>query len=564
MEEVPHCVHHHKRVVEYMCLTCMNLPMCETCKLEHEDETRHASEDCKEVGLGIMHQCIKNAGARLVKELAKGLRNAVKEFEAGLLREINRFQLSCAQTDEKLCKMQKLDNEGRYAELYFYAKMLPAGGAENEAAMGELKKQLLEMLDKASNGLKKVLSKIAVAKKYKPGFAAYKKDEVLCVLEGGSYKYEEEIVSVLHSADMSKCNAIYIDFWYIVGDSVASELASRLQTHPVSALYLSGRKISDAGAEILTQAAFCCKSLSAFCINGDRISDTGAKAVAEAARNSRSLATFYLGGDEISDSGATAVAEVVKGCLLSVFYLHSFRITDAGAKAVADAMKSCLLSIFYLGGSEISDAGATVVADAMKSCSLSAFCLWSNGMSGAGAIAVAKTMKDCPLSAFYLMSDGISDPEALAVAKILSNGECANTLSALFLESTSISDLGARAMADAVRGCPRLSAFYLRGNPISGETVAYILEDMAGISTIRSVNLNLCEVSKEQMDSFLNRLQQSGVARQLKLRFEYHDVVAVNRCLEFIPECIAKLAEFDLPFSITSLFNAEVILGVQR
>ncbi len=534
MEDMAHCRVHPEKPTEFVCLcpACRNLPMCEICKREreHEDGTRHALENCKKVGLAIMHQRIQDANGRQAEELAKGLKRRLKELEDGLLREIDRLQLSCMPTEE-LRNMKKLDIEGRYAELYFYAKTLPAGGAKNEAAMGELNKRLLEIIDKTSDGLKKMLSRFAVAAQYKPVFAAYKKDEVLAINDG-SYKEEEQIVSALKNADMSKFKAVYIEPWIAIGDRVASELASRLQTHPVSAIYLGGSNISDAGAEVLAQAAFRGRSLSAFCIASYQISDTGAKAVAAAARNCRSLTTFYLFGLEISDSGATAVAEAVKGCPLTVL---------------------------YFGSRDISDSGATAVAEAVKDCPLSAFCFGSNGISDVGAIAVAKAMKDCPLSAFCLGSNKISDSGATAVAETLSSGGCASTLFALCLRSGDISDSGAKKVADAVRDCTRLSAFYLYGKSISGETLAYILE---GISTVRSVNLHVGEISKEQMDSCLSRMQQSGVAKQLKLRFQCGTEAAKSVCKKFAGEWNATLSEFKIVPHIGILFMNDVILGV--
>ncbi|MDR3576438.1 MAG: hypothetical protein P4L50_21425 [Anaerolineaceae bacterium] len=536
MEDIAYCRVHPERPAEYVCPTCKNRSLCETCKQRHEARTRHALENCKKVGLAIMHQCIQDASGRQANELAKGLRKGLKKLKTGLLREIDRFQLSCMPTEE-LRDMKKLDIEGRYAELYFYAKGLPKGVAKNKAATGKLKEHLLEILDITSNGLKKVLSEFAVAKRYKPIFAAYNKDEMFA-LKGESYKKEEQIISVLHSADMpAKVKAVYIYPWCDIGDRVASELASRLQTHPVSALYLNGRHISDAGANALAQAAFRGKSLSAFCIWGSRISNIGAKAVAEAARGSRSLTTFELYSWGISDSGAIAVAEAVKDCPLSVFYLSCGMISDAGAIAVAKTMKSCPLTAFCLGGYEISDAAA---------------------------ISVAKTMKDCPLSAFYLGSGGISDAGATAVAETLSSGECASTLSAFYLGSNGISDSGAKNVADAVRGCTSLSEFYLDGAPTSGETMAHILESMAGISTILSVNLCISEIIKVQMDSCLNRLQNSGIAKQFKLLFQCDTEAAKSVCNEFEAEWNAKLAGFRIVPTIDGLFMDDVIIGMPK
>ncbi|MDR3549326.1 MAG: hypothetical protein P4M11_13865 [Candidatus Pacebacteria bacterium] len=150
----------------------------------------------------------------------------------------------------------------------------------------------------------------------------------------------------------------------------------------------------------------------------------------------------------------------------------------------------------------------------------------------------------------------------MAVAETLSSGGCASTLSAFYIWSTNISDLGAEKVADAVRGCPLLSEFCFDGKLISGKTVAYILESMAGVSIIRSVNLCIGEVSEEQMDSFLSRVQKNGVAKQLKLRFQCDTEDAASVCKKFASEWNVKLAEFKIVPYIGIIFVNEVIIGV--
>ncbi len=142
-----------------MCLDCRNLAMCETCKLDHERETGHAPEGCKEVGLALMHQRVQDAGGRQTKELAKELREGQKKLEIELLQEMDRLWSSLAQTEEQR-KMQKLAREKRYAELYFYAKRLPAIGANNATATEVVNKRLLKVLDTTYEGLQKVRNKI--------------------------------------------------------------------------------------------------------------------------------------------------------------------------------------------------------------------------------------------------------------------------------------------------------------------------------------------------------------------------------------------------------------------
>ncbi|MDR3714792.1 MAG: hypothetical protein P4L51_18405 [Puia sp.] len=481
-----------------------------------------------------MNKYIRDAGGMLAKDLADGLIKVVRELEAGLLRDVDRFQESFAQNYPRFRKMQQLYHEERYADLYFYTKRLSAGGANSKAAMGELNNRFLEMIDKASKELKKVMIDIYAAAQHEPVFATYKNGEVLS-LKDEFYREEEKVKSALSTTDMSNSKAVYIDLWGSVGDRVASELASRLQTHPVSALCLVGCDISDAGVEVLAQAASQNNLISAFCIAGRRISDTGAKAVASASRNCPSLTTLYLNGWEISDSGA---------------------------KAVADALKYCPLSVFYLSGGKISDEGAIYVAETMKICPLSAFCLGSSKISDYGAVAVANKVKDCPLSAFYIGGNEISYVGATSVAETLFSGGCTSTLSAFCLGVGRIYDFGANRIADAVRSCPLLSAFYLSSEPISGETLAYVLEGM--ISTIRSVNLRIGKISKEQMGFCLNRLCQSGIATRLKLRFQCAVDLDERVCKEFEAEWNGKFAEFRIVPHIANLFVDEMILGVPK
>ncbi|MDR3576144.1 MAG: hypothetical protein P4L50_19935 [Anaerolineaceae bacterium] len=506
MEKLAYCVVHRTRPVEYVCSICDNFPLCEACKQEHVNDTRHTPENCKEVGLAIMHQRIKDAGGRQAEELAKGLTTLMKELEAGLLRELDKFQSSCVQTEE-IQKMQKLVSDEKYAELYFYAKGLPASGAKSEAAIKELNGRLLKTIDTASSGFKGMLSKIVAAAQYKPVFAAYKKDEVLAI-KGRSYNEEGNVISALKGTDMSRFKAAYIYPRDTIGDRTASELASCIQASHVSALYLNSYYISDAGAEVLARAALLNKSLSAFCIRGDHISDTGAKAMADAARNCRSLATFCLFGNSI---------------------------TDAGAKAVAEAVKDCPISTFCLGGYHINDVGA---------------------------IAVAEAMKNCPLSVFSLMCSWVSDAGATAMAEKISSGRCSSTLSIFCLGGYNISELGIKKIASMIRGCPQLSSFYFDGKPLSEEMMEYILESMADVSAIRSVNIKVSGISKEQMDCFLNRQRQSGAGRQFKLRFKCcldNDKIV---CKKLAAEWSGVLAELRIVGSIYELFEDEVVLGV--
>ncbi len=485
MEKLAHCTVHTSRPTEYVCPRCENIRLCSTCKTEHIRDTGHSPDNCKEFGCAAMRRRIQEAGEKQIHNLARMLRNAVKELEAGFLREIDRLQSSFMRTTEQ-CAMQTLEREGRFAELYFYVKGMPAGdGAKNQSE--KLREEIMKTLNAAaSKGVERLLENIAAAAEtakipeHKPMFIAYKKEEILVIKDKSDSDTKAKVLSALKSADISKRKAIYISPLCRIGDQVALELASILGGNQISAIFLADDDISDAAAETLANAAFRNGSISMFCLCSGRISDSGAKAVAEAARSgSSSLATFFLDGDRMSDNGIKAVTEALKGCPLSAFGVCASKVSDSGVTSLAEMIHSCsrTISAFYLGS-------------------------WSTSAS------VAKKV------------------------------------------------------ADAVRGCDVMSEFYFAGETLSGETLAYVLDAMANLRSIRSVNLRIGnEVSKEQMDSCLMRLQQDGVEKQMKLRFRCEGDSVKSVCEKCAGERNGEFAEFRIVEYISALFVEEVIQG---
>ncbi len=66
------------------------------------------------------------------------------------------------------------------------------------------------------------------------------------------------------------------------------------------------------------------------------------------------------------------------------------------------------------------------------------------------------------------------------------------------------------------------------------------------------------------MDSCLERLRQSGVARQLKVLFQSGTVDTESVCKKFAAEWNATLTEFSIVPFINSFFIDEMILEVQK
>ncbi|MDR3414087.1 MAG: hypothetical protein P4L87_24520 [Formivibrio sp.] len=185
-----------------------NLSMCESCKQEHVEEEKHQPESCKEVGRALMRKRIQEIdGKQQTTELAKILRKTMKELEAGLLREIERLRLD-SELPKEQCEMQKLEREERYAELYFFVKGRTVDATNSEATIQELRKRLLNTMDTASAGLKRVQSMIVaaatrVAPQHKSMFAAYGRDDVFLLKPDSYTATTDNVVSALKSDEFN-------------------------------------------------------------------------------------------------------------------------------------------------------------------------------------------------------------------------------------------------------------------------------------------------------------------------------------------------------------------------
>ncbi|MDR3414088.1 MAG: hypothetical protein P4L87_24525 [Formivibrio sp.] len=274
-------------------------------------------------------------------------------------------------------------------------------------------------------------------------------------------------------------------------------------------------------------------------------------------------AMFIWPSFRIGDQAALALASILQAHPVSAFFLFNNDISDTGAEALAKAaFHNDFITMFCLDSNKITDAGAKAVAEAARNNpSLTTFYISSLAISDSGAKTVANAVRGCPLSAFGLTSDKISDAGAIAMGEMISS--CAETLCAFFLGSSKISAAGAKKVADMIsKSCRMMTEFYLGSEPLSGEALAYIFETMAGISSIRNVNICIGgDVSKELMDSCLTKMQQSEAGKLLKLRISCEGDNAKNVCGKCITEWNGKFAEFQIVDHIGNIFIKEAILG---
>ncbi len=266
---------------------------------------------------------------------------------------------------------------------------------------------------------------------------------------------------------------------------------------------------------------------------------------------------------QIGNKVAQELAPMIQSGELTAVCIEGANINNADAAELARAaFHNKALSTFGMWSRRISYNGVMELAKAARDCRLlTTFYLSGEGISDLEAEAVANAVRDCPLSVFGIWGIGITDTGAATVSEMISG--CRRTMSVIYFGGSSILAAGAKKVVEAVRSCPRISAVYFDGGELAGEVLGYVLEAVAGISSIRSVNLRISNISKANMDSCLTTLQHIRVGSSLKLRFECGDR-AQSVCEKCADEWKGRFEEFRLVKRIRDLFVEEVILGAKR
>lgn len=193
------------------------------------------------------------------------------------------------------------------------------------------------------------------------------------------------------------------------------------------------------------------------------------------------LRVIDLEGSALEDDGVVALARVMRACpALEHFHAPRNAIADDGALALASALLEPAphrsLGVLDLSTNEISDHGATGLARLLRrpprelgtQLPLRNLRLDANRISSAGFVVLGDALRDAPASLTTLSLSGNpgGDAGAIALARGLVLGR--TRLRRLHLAATNMSDVGAAALADALRhpeAAPPLEGIALHGNP---------------------------------------------------------------------------------------------------
>ena len=141
--------------------------------------------------------------------------------------------------------------------------------------------------------------------------------------------------------------------------------------------------------------------------------------------------------------------------------------------------------------------------------------LSNNQISDEGATALAQAMKgNTTLQRLYLDNNQISDEGATALAQAIKGN---TTLHRLDLDNNQISDEGATALAQAMKGNTTLPRLSLRCNKISDEGVTALAQAMDGNTTLQRLDLYNNQISDEGATALAHALKGNTTLQRLGL-----------------------------------------------
>ncbi len=206
-------------------------------------------------------------------------------------------------------------------------------------------------------------------------------------------------------------------------------------------LDLASNSISEVGAIALAKADF--PKLSDLNLNLNQISSSGAIALAGSQRL-KALTRLSLNGNKIDDDGIHALSNSPTLAKLSHLYLNTNTFSREGVRSLANSSYLRNLELLSLSGVQMPPEAmvalaASPILSTVKDLNLSFN--WT-GVRGAEALAASPHLGNIEVFAFGY--NAMEDEGAMALAK-------SKTLSPIevILDSNSIGDLGARALADS-------------------------------------------------------------------------------------------------------------------
>jgi len=248
--------------------------------------------------------------------------------------------------------------------------------------------------------------------------------------------------------------------------------------------------------------------------SGKEYSVTEIKILVALLKTNKSVKVLNLASNHIDAKGAKIVASLfdakssTAATVLEVLNLNDNPLGDEGVKVIGEALaNNTTLTSLHLAETEIKDAGAISLAgSAVKTSNLKFLDLHNNKFESKGSAAIAQALLDnsqTKMAHLNLHQNAIGDDTALLLAKFLSSATCPlvslnldnrpHADNAIFemhevketkdgkkeVDSSMISDIGAKALATGLKTNVTLEELHLENNNISDDGAQAFAEALA-------------------------------------------------------------------------------------
>ena len=226
---------------------------------------------------------------------------------------------------------------------------------------------------------------------------------------------------------------------------------------------------------------------------------------------------LFLGGNALGCDGCAALAAVLPQCAkLAALEMRFNGIGDRGAAALAGSLPDSAVADLDLQGNLITDEGAAALGAAVGRSQVSALHMSGNTSitaagdkaiaEGMGSATASQTIADLDAEEVSLSSTSLATAQVVGIAAMLSQSRV-HTLSLTYAD---VDDVGATALADALRVSPQLTSLSLHGNNIT-DVGANAIASALGASNVTSLALTSNNMTNEGAWAVLDALEGAEV-----------------------------------------------------
>jgi len=302
-----------------------------------------------------------------------------------------------------------------------------------------------------------------------------------------------------------------------IPEEVADALAAAIRSNCLlEVLNLSSNNLCDGGIITIAQSLASLSSLRSLYIGDNKITCKAADAIASVILANKKLETLYLNNNYL-ETGFTVIARALTqiSCIKNVNFSRN-RIPESGVDDLAAAFLSNKLELQSVSVAEnnLKTTEIITISQALSSLSgLHTYSIFDNyGMGKACEVIAAVILNNTNLNSIHFSGNNLST----GVMKI---GSAMNglLLKELNFRYSNLSEKNASVLANAVLNQPLLEVFVLEGNNFDVSGIIIILKSLSNLNTIKLLNLDSTSITEEAADAVAQVILSNHRLEQLYL-----------------------------------------------